>query len=471
MPRIALTGGAYQARSLIAAAQRCVNLYPEPVPDDQGEPVKVVHNLTPGLRQVAAGAGMVRGEWLASNGLFFVVIGGTLYTFSGSTLTGVTTIPVRTTPVSMADNGFTLALVDGSTAGWWVYLTTLAVTPIVDPSFYGADRVDFVDTFFIFNRPGTPQWYVGDSNATTFDPLYIASKTGSSDNLQTLIVCHREIWLIGTISSEVWFNAGATDFPFSIVPGAFIEQGTCAKYSVAKAGSTVLWLSQNRNGERYVVQGENYQAKRISTFAIEEALRGYAVVSDAIGYCYQQGGHGFYVLTFPTGDATWVYDLNTGIWHERLWSDAQGALHRHRGVCAANWNGAVYVGDQDNGAIYELDPDTFTDNGAPIVRVRTFPHMVEDADRIVYRQFIADMEVGNIADFSNPQVSLRWSNDRGQTWGNPVMMSVGTTGNYLLSMQVQRLGMARDRVFEVSWSVPVRTSLTGAFIEVIKAAS
>ena len=472
MARVTLTGGAYQARSLIAGAQRCINLYGEPVTQDHGEPVTMVHYPTPGLVRRCNYTGAVRGFWLAQTGALFVAIGSGLWTLSTSwVLSPIGTINAGTTPVSMCDNGTTMVVVDGTASGWTVNLATLAFSVISDPAFYGADRVDYVDTFFIFNRPNTNQWYVSDSNAVTFDPLFIATKTGAPDLLQTIIVAHREIWLIGQFSTEVWFNAGAADFPFAIIPGAFIEQGTSAPYSVARAGSTVFWLSQNRIGERYVVQGENYQAKRVSTFAIEEALRQYSTVTDAVAYTYQQEGHAFYVLNFPTADATWVLDITTGEWHERAWSDTDGVLHRHRAMSAVNRAGNIIVGDWENGAVYTLDPDTFTDDGAPIQRVRSFPHMVQDGDRVLYRQFIADMEVGDVGDFTDPQVSLDWSDDRGKTFGNPVMMSAGTTGDYLLSMQVQRLGMARDRIFRLSWSAPIRTSLTGAFIEATKAGS
>lgn len=471
MARIVLTGGAYQDRSLIAAAQRCVNLYSEPVPQPEGEPVTYIHFPTPGLARLCAASGAVRGLWLANNGTLFAVIGTTLYTVSPTwVLTSIGTIPGANL-VSLSDNGTTLMVVNGTSSGWTVDLTTLAFATISSDAFYGADKVDYIDTFFVLNKPGTPQFYSSDSEATTFDPLYFANKSGAADNLQTLITAHREIWLFGTVSTEVWFDSGASDFPFQIIPGAFIEQGCAAKYSVAKTAGTAFWLSQDRNGSRYVVRGVSYQAQRISTFALEEALRTYADVSDAIGMLYQQGGHTFYVLTFPSADATWAFDVTTGQWHELAWSNPQGGLHRHRMNCAVSAYGKIVVGDFENGALYALDLDTFTDDGQPVQRIRSFPHMVSDGDRVSYRQFIADMEVGLTTDDSDPQISLRWSDTRGASWGNPVMLSIGRKGEFALSCQVQRLGMARDRVFELSWSAPVRTSLTGAFIEAKKAAS
>ena len=89
----------------------------------------------------------------------------------------------------------------------------------------------------------------------------------------------------------------------------------------------------------------------------------------------------------------------------------------------------------------------------------------------MYRSLILDMAAGNSLAPAAPQVLLRWSDDRGRTFGNPVAGSIGATGNYLTSIQYNRLGMARDRVFEVSWDAPVDTGLQGAFVSFNKAAS
>lgn len=68
-------------------------------------------------------------------------------------------------------------------------------------------------------------------------------------------------------------------------------------------------------------------------------------------------------------------------------------------------------------------------------------------------------------------VSLRWSDDRGHSWGSPVTQDIGEAGEYRTSLQWQRLAYARDRVFEISWSVPMRTALQGCWVDVTPAQS
>lgn len=507
MARIPLTLGSYTDRSVIANCQRCVNLFPRENPKDY--PTPFTFYPTPGLIGLSTppGAGAGRGVYRATNGALYAVVGQVLYKVAQDwSFAALGTLgTVSSSQVSMADNGTTLVLVDGSNAGYQIGLYTDTFAPIVDPAFYGADVVAFVDTFFIFNKPRTGIFYTSLAQSVTFDALYFATKIGYADKLVSLIVVHREIWLIGESTTEIWVNSGAADFPFQIMTGSFIQHGCAARYSVASMGDACFWLSRDLQGQCVVVKGQGYQAQRISTHAIETALSRYATIEDAIGFTYQQEGHQFYVLTFPSADATWVFDQTSEQWHERCFLDVNGGEHRHRASCVAFAYGKNVALDWQSGALYALDLDTYTDAGNTIIRRRGFPHLGSDGRRVSYSQFLADMEVGTATgttsavsfdyglgdgvaggDFVGgaddggfilglgglaipsappPLVWLRWSDTRGASWSNPISADLGAAGDFSKSVQFQRLGMARDRVFELFWSYPTKTALQGAFIE------
>ncbi|MDW9228633.1 phage stabilization family protein [Burkholderia cepacia] len=471
--RVPLTIGAYAAKSLIAEAQRCVNLYGEQNPQDA--PVPFTYYPTPGLTLVSTPpvAAESRGIYTASNGHRYEVVGRNVYLVTADTsyqLLGV--VSTASGPVSMVDNGISMFIVDGSAFGFVVDIGTNVMKPCTDAAFYGADKVDFVDGYFVFNKPGTPQFYISKYLDVTFDSLDIASKSTYSDNLVTHAVMHREIWLFGALTTEIWFNTGASDFTFGRMPGVFIEHGCAAKHSVAKIDLALFWIGRDLQGQGVVFAGRNYQAERISTHALEQEFSTYSRIDDAIGFSYLQGGHAFYVLTFPTANRTWCFDVATAQWHQRAYLEADGSLSRHRMNCHSFNAGRNLVGDWQTGAVYELDQDAYTDNGAPIERIRSFPHILgADGNRVMFRQFIADMEVGAgmPANTTDPLVSLRWSDDRGATWGNAVTATMGRRGEFRTSIQFQRLGYARDRVFELSWSEPIRTALNGAWVDVSRA--
>lgn len=470
--RVPLLGGAYKSRSLIAGAQRAVNLFPENTPQINQPPTPVVHMLTPGLLPlIQPVVGMVRGAYRATNGALFICVGVNVYfvnTDFSYTLCG--TINPGTSIVSFADNGTTMVVVDGSADGWWLGLGSTVLTQISDPAFYGANFTCYLDGYLIFNRPATNQFYISPpfwNGTDPFDPLDIAAKIGGPDVIIAVTVMHREIWLIGQLTTEVWYNAGGADFPFERQPGVFIEHGMVRGWSIAQADVNIFWLGRDRQGQSIVLMGKDYNAFRVSNHALEDAIQSYGDVTNCVGFTYQQDGHTFFVLTFPAADKTWAYDLTTGEWHERCWTDTNGIEHRIRPNCAAFAYNITVVGDWENGRIYVYDLDTYTDAGMPIVRRRGFPHLVNDGKRLSYKSFTADMEVATApAPGPTNTVMLRWSDTAGRTWGNPVELPFGSTGDYIRSMSVRRLGMARDRVFELFWSLPYKTALQGAWIEV-----
>jgi len=490
LERLQLIGGSYVARSIIANAQRCVNLYPERNPKDS--PTPVTHYQRPGFRKLVSGpqAAVVRGLYRASNGNGYCVIGNRVFFISpGFFLTQIgALVSPNNNPVSFIDNGIDILLVDSSPVGYQIQMSNNAFSQIVDSTgtFVGATRVDYIDTFVLWNLPNTVNFGSTHSNSLIFDPLYTAGKVGYPDPLVTLMVNHDQILLIGQLKGEIWYDAGGALFPFAKLPGAYIEHGCAAPYSIAYQDIAVYWLSSDLQGQGVVVRQRGYSNERISNHALEYAIQQMAAngsITDAIGYTYQQGGHVFYVLIFPSGNETWVFDESTQDWHQRAWTDQAGNLNRDRSNCHAFIYGTNVVGDWQNGTLYALDPNYYTDqvsgDNGPISYIRGFPHIVAGRTsqgqmvlanglELVFRSFMLDLECGNgPADLNGnpPQVGLRWSDTRGKTWGNTILQSAGATGHYLTRPTWKGLGLARDRVFEVNYSFAGPAALQGAWVD------
>src|SRR5215469_9110617 len=81
--RLPLIGGSYTTRSIIASAQRCINLYPELNP--KGNYVPLTHYQRPGLNPLTrVGNGPIRGLYRASNGVGYVASGNQLFYFNSN---------------------------------------------------------------------------------------------------------------------------------------------------------------------------------------------------------------------------------------------------------------------------------------------------------------------------------------------------------------------------------------------------
>lgn len=311
---------------------------------------------------------------------------------------------------------------------------------------------------------------------SAFDPLDIAAKSGFNDPIVGLIVVHRELWLIGTLTAEVWIGTGAADFYFQQVQGAFINHGSSAAYSIASQDTLVFFLQQDQQGNGLVLQGQGYDVTEISTPRIVAEFKSYLTIADAIGFCFQVSDHSFYALVFPTANKAWLYDLTTKQWLEWNWTDSNGVLNRHRANCCMFAFGFVLVGDFENGRILRLNPDIFTDYfpttpTGPITRIKTFAHITgEKYERISYKNFDADISPGNIEDQEDdPKIYLSWSDNKGVSYGNPVEQSMGKTGQFYTTVSWNRLGMGRDRIFKLQWSANLKTALNGGFVELVKA--
>lgn len=482
MARVAILGAPYQGRDLIASGQECINLYAELNTGDPQSPVPITHYLTPGLLNYVNPDfnKPVRGIYRTTAGTVIFVVGQNVYFLADNqTISLIGFISDRPSQVYMADNGLAVVIVDG-VGGYAIDMASNAFGQIIDPNFYGADFVVFLDTFFCFNRPNTNQFYISLSmvdytlltSGTAFDPLDIAAKSGSADNIVGIAISHQELWLIGSLTTEVWIGTGAADFFFQQVQGAYIDHGCAAPYSISGQDVATFWIMQDRQGQAIVVQGNNYQVKEISTPRIVKIIKDLGTFSDAIGFSFQQQGHAFYAVAFPTGNLTLLYNLKTEFWSKWAWTDENGNLNRHRANCAAFAYGENLVGDWENGKIYSLDPNTATDIDGPITRIRTYPHMIQDGKKVTYREFVVDITCGtstaNPPD-DEPTITLSWSDDRGKTFGNGVMQSIGYQGKYLTQPSWNRLGMARDRVFKVQWSTPAITALNGGFVDAIPA--
>jgi hypothetical protein len=496
-----ILGQAYVARSVNAADNRMINLFPEVIPNEGKEAGFL--NRAPGLRLLAnVGSGPIRGLWTFNN-IGYVVSGNDLYRInSGYTPTLIGPVS-GTGPVSMADNGTQLFIAANGPS--FIYNSvTLAYGSISDPDFPGAVTVSYLDGYFVFNEPNSQKvWVTALLDGTSIDPLDFASAEGSPDGLVALLVNNREAWLFGTNSIEVWYDAGTPDFPLARIQGASNEIGCVAPYSVAKLDNSLFWLGQDARGQGIVYRNNGYTGVRASNHAIEWQIQSYGNISDAIAYTYQQDGHSFYVLTFPTANKTWVYDVSTQSWHERAgWEN--GEFTRHRSNCQMAFNNEVIVGDFENGNIYAFDLDVYADNGQIQKWLRSWraiPSGQNNLKRTVQHTMQLDCETGvglngidpndftewffttssgdqvvtENGDFllfspttvegANPELMLRWSDDGGHTWSSEHWASMGRIGQYGRRVFWRRLGMTqklRDRVYEVSGTDPVKIAILGA---------
>lgn len=485
-------GPSYVSQSINAADQRCVNWYVEQI-EVGNEPSQSALYPTPGCEtfttlseQPIIGLAAVRTTQgdrcfaIANDTLYEVFPDGSFESRGG--VASESGLPA--TFSANADAGDEIFITSGG-RGYIFKLSTSVLSQVMIGSSavpLASQQGDFLDGFFLSLDRSTSTLQLSELNdgESTWDSTQYAQRTAGSDPWRSLIVSNRDIWLFGENTSEVWYNAGTAPFPFAAIPGAFIEEGIAAPASASRFGNTVMWLGQSEEGSSVVWKANGYTPQRVSTHAVEYAIQSYlrrgCTVRDAVAMTYQESGHIFYVLNFPSANATWAYDGATGLWHERgTWSNDARRYDGWRPRFHAFAFNKHLVGDSLTGVIYEMSIDKFTEaGGGPLRRLRRTPHLNVEDRTLFYHKLQIRLESGlglSAGQGDDPKAMVRWSDNGGHTWGNEHLMSAGKQGEYGVRAILRRLGRGRNRIFEVSVTDPIPWRLISATLDVSEGTS
>jgi hypothetical protein len=402
--RLPFIPSAYQGRSLNQESARLINLYAE-LSNAPGSTSIAMLLGTPGLRLFSSGiASPVRGVITGPDGLLYAVQSNALVRVAadGTVSAPLGSLGTSTGRVSMAQNGLLadgiggnqIAICDG--AATYIYnVLTDTFTTVAMPF----TQIEYIDSYFI-GIDGTMSAYASDIyDGITWNPLATAPIQASSDSIQAVLSLYQQLFFIKEFTTEVYYNNGtatSVGFPYSRMAGAVVNYGTPAPWSVALGGSSTLFLAHERTagGSQFtgVVMLQGYMPVVVSPPAVIWHMSQSTDLTQCFGYCYSDEGHTFYVLTNPVDNWTWVYDLTTQMWHERV---SGGTTGRHRGNCYVKAYGMHLVGDYQSGRLYEMSSRFYTDAGQPITSLQRTQHLVDsDKADIFIGELQVDIESG-----------------------------------------------------------------------------
>lgn len=432
--RLQVASKSAQGQTKNLTAERLINLYPEIAPSGAISRFELLN--TPGLRSFRTyGSGPIR-AFERLNDVDIVVSGGEVYLFDGTLIgDGIPNLG----PVSTASNGVTAVIVEPS-SGRAFSTDGVTLSEILDPDYPGATSVDYLDGYFVFSRRDSGQFFVSRLFSTDIDALDFATAESSPDKLLSVLVDHRELWLFGEETVEVWVNQGTTDFPFGRIDGALNEKGCIARMSPAQIDNSVFWLDK----DGIVRRAEGYVPLRISTHAIERRIFE-GRPEDAEAFTYTQDGHEFYALTVPDS-GTFVYDAATREWHER----ESYQRNRWRVCCVLRVGSTYYAGDALSGQVFTLALDEYQENGDFLIGTMVFPPISNDGKRFVLDHVELDLDTGTggMVMMSTSRDGIKFSSER---W-----VSLGAEGKRQTRVQWNRCGQYEDchLKFSVSDAVP-----------------
>ncbi len=372
MPRLAVeafldpsnTGG-----SIAQSSSRVINWYLETA--DPGKSRSPAYpKRRPGMEPFAyLGSSSVRGVFEINDRMFAVA--GTTFAevLVDGTLTNTGTVANDNQPVCWGSNGSAgnQVILVGADTGYIFDLLANTLSPISDPDFPNPARsCDFMDGYFLVSQGGgsrSVQWSALE-DGTSWDPLDVLERSEAADNISSIIRNHREIWVYGFRTSEVWYDSGDPSAIFAPYQGVFVEMGAQGIFTPQRCDNSLLWMGLNENGQGMIFRADGYVPKRVSTYAVETDLQRATTPTDARAFSFQMNGHIFYVLQLPRDlDTTWVYDVTTNRWFEWGHWDSTNSVYlpwvADNHVFCFNTH---YMGSRVDGTIYTVSPDFIEDH-------------------------------------------------------------------------------------------------------------
>jgi len=287
---------------------------------------------------------------------------------------------------------------------------------------------------FIYSMQSGRNYFSDLNDATTVGSLNYFTAESRPDGMVRAFAHGGQLYLFGYESTEVYAPGSDDDEPFVPLGGTFISKGCASKHSVASFDNAPHWLGHD--GIVYRVAG--YEAQRVSTHAVERAIKSVTDKTTIRAYVDTDEGHSFYVLTCDSW--TWVFDAATRVWHERM-SRNRPDWRAYPYVAA--WGKRV-VGDKASVALRLLDA-THDEAGEAIRCELTLPDV---PGRMTHHSLEVDVATGvgnpQTTDLGHdPQLMLAWSDDGGSTWSNERSLPIGKQGQYGTTVKFGRLGTAR----------------------------
>lgn len=466
-----------KTQSVIANPEETINWYYESQP--KGAKNTAALYPTPGFQvwATANAAKPVGRALFTENGRTFGVFGNdygevSINNIGTPIFTKYGTVSFDANQAQIVTNGSNAnqAMVAAGTNG---YLHNLATNTLTQELTGECVQVGMLDGYFIAFDPITSTIRISALNdGTVWDPTQFVSRSSAPDNWAAMAVVAPDIWLIGQKTGDIWYDAGTFPFPLAPRTGLSYKFGIIAPFTLKPSGASLFWLSRTEDGAGVVVQTRGYSPTRVSNAAVETAIAAYerdAKITDAEAFVYQQEGHSFYVLHFPSVPQTWVYDIGETKWAKRsYWNASMMRDQLWKARVHTYAFGKHLTADFTSNNICSMSVTIGTEaDGSAIRRVRIAPGIFNEHQQIPIRNLEVYLEAGlglNTGQGSDPQVLFTTSDNGGKTWGNERSISAGRIGDYFHRVRMWRMGVPRDRVNRMVVADPIPWRIVDAYI-------
>lgn len=312
-------------------------------------------------------------------------------------------------------------------------------------------HVAFLDGYILAISGRKLYWSDIPAN-TAWSALSFASAEGNPDVILAMAVLQRQIYLFGTVSTEIWENDGES--PFSRIPGGYLDAGIAAKYSVVTTDNDIIWLHHRK----YFVRFAGKSVERIST-PYDTEIENFTTVSDCVASRIDFAGRTICLFNFVSEARTLAFDTMSGEWSEwGGWNDQSMSWEPYDFTSATfdSATGSTFIGKDSSRRIVALDRssrlDLLVDSATRKVKFLKQSGQIDHGTLQKKRNEVVRLRAkrGSPGSTTNPKLMVRYRDNGNSQWSNIKEISLGAVGDKELVIEFRRTGIYKTRQYELS---------------------
>lgn len=452
---IPLIGPTYTNRSLPVSAQVTRNFYVEVNP--QGQEL-VSFNPFPGLKPFSTGSGINRGMGRLKN-VLYTITSNTLFKIStDGTQTSIGTIEGTGRCSLDEDQAGNLIIATGVGKPYSYDGTTL--TQGTDIDLPNASTVTYINRRVVYDGNNGDIAFSDLSAPLVVNSANLIIAESKPDNMKAVFAYKQQVYGFGEETIQPMYNSGVGNPPYSFILNSTQEIGLDAIHSIGSNNRFAYFLGS----DLIVYQLSGLSINPIGNPAIGQEIAKYSKTDDAFGMCLTLDNQHFYLLSFPTGNQTWLFNEEAGVWTNLAFGTdgSQHLISDYQFIYNKN-----LVADRLSGNIYELDFDTFTDNGETIqhrrdtiaINGKTFGRA---GAKVFMDRIGIEIETGTSLVTAESQMIMQYSDDNGRSWSSERFQNIGAQGEFLHKLDWFGMGDFYTRMFRFTMSDNIKWVLISA---------
>jgi hypothetical protein len=471
---IDLIGGSYQHKYKNFNSQRTINFYPVPSTAEEKNKTMVALFPTPGLDLYSSIPGRYnRGIWVTQvHGLSnrcFTVVDDKLYelTNNGSVVIlrgSLTNIGTGSTKVWMVANANNQLGIFHYNASYVLDLSTNILTQITSVQFPNhVTSVAFTDGYTFITADDAVYFCTSNDMLNNWSSLNVYSPTSRPAPTIAVTTFKEQTFNFTSETIETYYNDGST--PWIRLPRSTVFVGLVAPETLSTWNDGFMFLGREKDGEAQIYYYDGQSCVPVSPFSITWNINKSNSLRDSYSFMqHTKDGHVLYYLTVPDLNTTFVYDVQTKIWHERQstqpMQDSNGdfVYSKFRGRHSCNFNGVNLFADVYSGNVFKENYSSFTENNNVIIRSRISKTFGQEKAQIDVSSVEFDFNSGQAVlsgQGSVPRLMFKYSKDNGLSFSSERLIVLGQTGKFLERARIRKLGTARQWTIAIAISDPI----------------